>query len=283
MKDGTVRMNPGVLNPDVVEPVGPTDPQFVLMVLLDAARGTPVACVGNYALHYVGGMGGSTSVSADYFALMEQVLNRESGRAFPVLWLNGCCGDVNNVDVMSPRPTMPPGGKTRQVAEELGHKVMAVWDGLSFTDCAPLDATLEAVPVRRRTITDRELEEARAYLAGHSDETDREWLYAREKTLLAEWPETEPGPAQAIRIGDLGIATLPGEIFCQFGLDIKAASPFENTMVVELANGYVGYVPTVEGFDEGGYETWTARSSRLAPEAGPAMAHRASELLSCLR
>jgi len=49
---------------------------------------------------------------------------------------------------------------------------------------------------------------------------------------------------QAFRIGDLGLVALPGEPFCQTGLNIKAKSPFKQTMLVGMANDYAGYVTT---------------------------------------
>ena len=40
-------------------------------------------------------------------------------------------------------------------------------------------------------------------------------------------------------------------------------------MIVELAKGYSGYIPTKKAFSRtGGYETLTLRSSKLTPEAG---------------
>ena len=75
--------------------------------------------------------------------------------------------------------------------------------------------------------------------------------------------ETE---VQALRIGETGIVALPGEIFVEIGLAIRAASPLPHTMVATLANGYVGYVCTDKALQEGSYETWAARSS--LPAAG---------------
>ena len=71
-------------------------------------------------------------------------------------------------------------------------------------------------------------------------------------------------------------------MFCQFGLEIKAQSPFAQTMVIELANDYTGYIPTPTAFEEGGYETWLARSSKLVPEAGPQLTETAVRLLKTL-
>ncbi|HJN18689.1 MAG TPA: hypothetical protein QGH10_24515, partial [Armatimonadota bacterium] len=87
MKDGTVKMNPGIANPDLVRPSGPTDPE-VGVLALETTDGTPIAAVINYALHYVGG-GDGLVVSADYFALVEKELNRMADASFPVLLGNG--------------------------------------------------------------------------------------------------------------------------------------------------------------------------------------------------
>ena len=72
---------------------------------------------------------------------------------------------------------------------------------------------------------------------------------------------------QALRIGDLGIASSPCETFVETGLAIKRLSPLRPTFVIELANGYNGYLPTREQHALGGYETWRAKSSYLAEEA----------------
>ena len=61
---------------------------------------------------------------------------------------------------------------------------------------------------------------------------------------------------------------IPGELFCELGLRIKINSPYKYNFIVELANDYIGYIPTTEAFRQGGYETWLATSSKVAPEAG---------------
>jgi hypothetical protein len=71
-----------------------------------------------------------------------------------------------------------------------------------------------------------------------------------------------------VRIGPLGIATNGSEYFVEYSLRMKAASPHKFTWFVELANEYIGYVPTAQAFVGGGYEPRTARSSKLAPDGG---------------
>jgi neutral ceramidase len=61
---------------------------------------------------------------------------------------------------------------------------------------------------------------------------------------------------QALRVSGLGIAAIPCEVFTETGLEMKANSPFRNTLTMGLANGDYGYLPTPEQHQLGGYETW---------------------------
>ena len=98
--------------------------------------------------------------------------------------------------------------------------------------------------------------------------------YAELQTFLAERPdagnvikaaERHEGTItiiiQAIRIGDLAICGIHFETFVEIGLDLKKRSPFPQTMVIGLANGRHGYLPTPEQHRLGGYETWLGTNS----------------------
>jgi hypothetical protein len=74
----------------------------------------------------------------------------------------------------------------------------------------------------------------------------------------------------------VAIVTLPGEIFVELGLAIKKASPFRTTLVIELANASLSYVPTMKAFSEGGYEVV---NSVIAPGGGEILVQAAVRLL----
>jgi hypothetical protein len=74
---------------------------------------------------------------------------------------------------------------------------------------------------------------------------------------------------QALRLGGLGVAAIPCEVFAETGLELKRLSPLKPTFIIELANGYGGYLPTPRQHAWGGYETWPARSSYLEIDAAP--------------
>jgi len=101
--------------------------------------------------------------------------------------------------------------------------------------------------------------------------------------LSEDWPAKLKAPVQALRIGELGIAAFPGEAFVELGLEVKAKSPFKSTLLIELANDYCGYIPTVEAHEMGGYETWRAKSSYLEKQAAPKFVAAALRRLNSLR
>ena len=72
---------------------------------------------------------------------------------------------------------------------------------------------------------------------------------------------------QVITMGDsLAWVSLPGEIFVELGLSIKAASPFAQTHIAELANGSIGYIPNRSAYAEGNYEVVSARCAEGSGE-----------------
>jgi hypothetical protein len=73
---------------------------------------------------------------------------------------------------------------------------------------------------------------------------------------------------QGLAIQDFAFVTFPGEVYVEFGLRVKALSPFKSTMVIGLANSQLGYIPKKEAFAQGGYEVRTAWTSQLIHEAG---------------
>jgi neutral ceramidase len=97
---------------------------------------------------------------------------------------------------------------------------------------------------------------------------------------MEDAPEETRTWVQALRIGDLALVSAPGELFVELGLAIKQRSPFGQTMVLELANDSVGYLPTRRAFEEGAYEP---EASLFGPGVGEQIVEAAIELLGRLR
>ena len=260
MKDGTVQTNPGHRNPGIIEPAGPIDPEVGVISFL-RGDGTIKALYVNYSCH-LDNVGG-TEISADFPGyLVGRLQERMDDRPF-VLFTNGACGDINHVDIRSPY-------------SRKGHE-HSRWMGETLAGDV-CEALKDMTP-----------------LAGEGVAT------ASEVARLPKQENAEGGPReveiQAIRVGDVGFVGVPAEYFVELQLDIKERSPFKRTFVSELANGWVGYVPTkkafeqnmkdvpaerMASFDHKGYEVRSALSQGYLPGIGEAMADKAVELLERL-
>lgn len=306
MKDGTVRTNPGVGdkwdaaqgkgNPDIVRPTGPIDPEVGVM-RIDSESGEPLALLINYACHddTVGG----ELMSADYPGVIRDVVRRVCGPRVMPCFFNGACGNLNHVNFQALNLKQGYFAHTRWMGTIIGAEVVRVAEKIETQPVTALStaSTILDIPIRKPSeeeltfarhlvelgpegLNDAEQEE----LERRTNRFGNERLWAREAVLMAKVAkETETVPVGVVRVGDAGLAFLPGEAFVEFGLKIKSESPFKPTFVVELTNSGLGYIPTQQAFAEGtGYEERFARSSFLAPEAGDLLSDEALGLLASL-
>lgn len=270
-----VRTNPGVGNPLVIKPAGPTDPE-VPFLSVRSVDGRPIGLYANYALHYVGGTGPG-HVSADYFGAFARMIGdrlaaSEAEPPFVGMISNGASGDINNVDVLGKPEKQPPYGQIRLVAGDVADEVARVHSGLEWQDHLSLAAGVKEVKLGVRKPSPDEVARARE-VTKQSKIAPRmetlEQVYARETVLLADFPDEVSAPMQVVKIGGLCLAAMPAEVFVEIGLELKETHP--GTTVVSLANAYHGYLPTPKHHALGGYETWRARSSYLEVEASTKM------------
>ncbi len=258
-----VVMNPGIGNPDLAEPAGPTDPE-VSFISVQATDGRPIALLANYSLHYVGGVP-SGHISADYFAVfadrIQQLLNADrQDPPFVGIMSNGTSGDVNNINFRGPAEKHPPYAKMKIVAEDVAQEVMRVYKTIEHHAWVPLKAAQTELKLKVRHPTPKMLANAREVLARPESVKPihrHERTYAdRILQIDREWPDEIDVILQAFRIGDLGVAAIPFETFTETGLELKSRSPFKPTFTISIANGTYGYLPTPEQHKLGGYETW---------------------------
>ena len=296
MKDGTVRMNPGTNNPDLVRPMGEIDPELAMMYV-EGVDGTPISVVASFSLHYVG-TGSVGEVSADYFGQFFNLMRHYlGGNCVPILW-NAASGQINNNDYSGERIWRDRGHpRARRMANVLAGHVLTEIQLMDLDEELALEAVTGTLAFSRKVITEADLDIAEQILAGEYDyeegpfswvvgqpvRKDRVDVYARQCQRLAALPEQMTAPVQAIRLGDAAILALPGEIFVETGLRIKAQTSASPLMLVSLANGYIGYVCTDEALtQEGGYETWASLSSLGGVGTVPAMESLSLSLLDSL-
>ena len=283
-----VQFNPGHRNPNLVKPAGPTDPEICFFAV-QAPEGKPVALFANYSLHYVGGVRGA-DISADYFGMFNDRIQQLLGAdrqdpPFISILSNGTSGDINNIDFSKNPQKLPPYAKMRIVANDVAEKVHAAYRELTWRDHVTLGAAFEEIELQLRRPTPEQLEYAKAFLAEQTESSKpkpMQMVYAKRIMEHDRVPATWKFPLQAFRIGDVGIASIPFEVFSEIGLEFKRRAPFKPSFTVELANGCYGYLPPPRQHALGGYETWLG-SNRVETDASTKIVDRLLGMLTRLQ
>lgn len=284
-----VKTNPGTSAEVIDHPAGPTDPDITVLSVQGEKR-RPLAVYANYSLHYVGG-GPAAEMSADYFGEFARLMpSRVRGdEAFVAMMSNGTSGDINNIPFGVVRPPREPFEQIRIVAQKAADTAWLAQQKIDkHASHVRLGMQQRELTLKLRKPSAEDVAAAKAVLAV-KDKAAVEQLprlaknYASSVVGAAEDAnESLTVQLQAIRIGDYAVCAIPFETFVEIGLDLKKRSPFSKTMVVGLANGRHGYLPTPEQHRLGGYETWLG-TNRVEEEASVKIMDQLLEMLAELK
>ena len=248
-------------------PEGPIDPD-VGVVRVDGADGRPMAVVLNHACHPVVFGGGNYLVSADYPGQAARMVES----VYPgctCLCLTGACGDVNPIVVGGTEEDVRRLGtflgseavKVVETVRPAAEAAVAVAGAVAEAPVASLPSAEEARDTieKQTRLLDEQLERGEITRERYDCDWQRGWA----RDVMSEYGKVDRLRArelelQAVRLGDAVVLGIPGEVFVEIGLAVKAASPFPRTLVTECTNGNVGYIQTAAAFEEGGYEVEAA-------------------------
>ncbi|GAB5402298.1 MAG: hypothetical protein Aurels2KO_05290 [Aureliella sp.] len=264
---------------DVVGPSGPEDPALSMICFRDAEQ-KPIAVLANFSMHYFG----HQNISADYFGMFCDGLESHLQEDHPdsqslAIMSHGCSGDIWRRDYMQPQTVAE--GTIESYTDALLGVAKKIYASTNYKSAKSIGMRERRLSLKYRTPDAQRLQWAQGVveqLDGELPKTRPE-IYAREQVFLHEMQQTDV-VVQAIRIGDIAIATTPTETYALTGLKLKLRSPLEKTMVIELANGGDGYIPPPEQHRLGGYNTWAARSAGLEISAEPKIVAAGLDLLS---
>jgi hypothetical protein len=274
----TVRanMHAGANWDDAVGEAGPEDPELSL-ISFRTRSGQPLAVLANFSMHYFS----DKDISADYFGLFSNGLKNKLApdSDFVGIMSHGCSGDIWRRDYTRP-DSWNPNLTIDEYADGLLQIALNAMEGMTYRHDVSIAMAEQRMTLSYRVPNRQLLEWSERIVKEMGDRLPKDTteVYAREQILLHEAQQTEI-VVQALRIGDIGIATTPNETYAITGLKIKASSPLDQTMVIELANGGDGYIPPPEQHAFGGYNTWAARSAGLEVQAEPKITQAALAML----
>jgi hypothetical protein len=277
----TVRamMHPGYQNPAYLMPAGPVDSKLTLLSI-QSADGRPITVLANYSMHYFGGTEG---FSADYFGDFARYLEDKLGRDVPStqpfvgIMSQGTSGDLHWMDYSQPKRE---NYSRHQYAKELGDIAIQALQRIEYRSEVDLEMAETRLRLERRLPSKSRLEWAEAINKNRNERRPGNLpeVYAEQATWIRDNRSAEL-VLQAVRIGELGMAAIPNEVYGITGLKLKSRSPVQPLMNLELANGAEGYIPPPEQHYLGGYTTWPARTAGLETEAEPKIVEALLDLL----
>jgi hypothetical protein len=286
-KDGKTHMNWEKLDPRfVVKPLGRIDPQVIALAVQNKDKRR--AIVVNFGLHPAVLAGDNWLYSADYPGYLAEAMQKTSGRDLCTLFFNGCCGNVNHIDYSDLLQ-----GRGFQMTQRIGYMLAADTQETLTKSVEVKGSAVRAVSkllaLKRIKISEAKYRWSKKVLAAEKKKRTKgqvdglpDAFYATVyQQMYHEQHQDDFAEIMVIRVGELGIVGLPGEAFCELGIEIKKKSPAKHTMVIELANDAIGYLPIRKSFKQGGYEP-SIGSTKYVPGTGEKIAATAVELLKKL-
>lgn len=244
---------PAKIDPATERPAGPVDPDVGVVAFQNDGK-TVATCL-NFAMHPTS-VGSGLKVSADYPGVFTKLINERHGGLS--IFANGTCGNINHTDYLTGKRRT-----TQELGTALGDAADAVWPELKPLRTFAPRVRSEQVTLQRRTFSDAEIAKAKDIASRMMTEKLGTVPMAEAVCILETVAKKEVPLVAEVQVvafsDDLAIVALPGEIFVELGLAIKKASPFKHTLIVELANGSIGYVPNREAYPQGNYEVVSAR------------------------
>lgn len=282
MKNGRVITNPGVLNSNIISPAGPIDDEVGLLLLKSKKDQHPIGSLTVFAMH-ADTMSG-TAYSADFPFFLQETLRDKFGPQFISAFGAGTCGDLNHINVkQKEKHILQSVAISADLGHRLGETVLAALPALTPVAAPDLAVRSRTLFLPLQDVTPRQVAEGKVIVDRMRDPRINFFVKvdAERNVDLAARGACWPMEIQVIRLNrDTAIVCLPGEIFVELGLAIKAGSPFKNTFVISICNDRPGYVPTKKAFTEGSYEIM---NSRVKPGGGEKMVQTALALLHDLQ
>ncbi|MBQ7485687.1 MAG: hypothetical protein IJT78_03560 [Oscillospiraceae bacterium] len=297
MKDGSIRTNPGVGNPDVAEELTPMDHRLNVL-RFDQEGGVNVVVI-NYGTHpdSVGG----NKISADWPGFMRRTVELAIPEA-RCLFLNGAEGDVGVMDIWAKGgwfndtfndfdDVIRGYGHSRWYGRYIAGSVLQVYDKVNYFTPNCLKALEYTIHVPAQVPSPEELPEAHRihelHMAGRDSELGYEGMMvttvvaeAERMVRLEHGPDAFSMPLHGIALGKVALVGIAGEPFTGIGTGIKDTEGWDLILPVCNADGAEGYFPMQDCYDEGGYET---RSSPFKAGCAEYIVDEGKKLLNEMR
>lgn len=238
---------------------GPLDRAVPVLRLRNGAGGL-IAVIVSYACHPTVLGADNRLMTADFPHFVRSAIEAAHPGAV-ALFLNGCTGDVNIGHTAQASVTLNASAtRTFENAERLGRRIA---EAALLAPELPLGRTATAAEQWVELGLERRERDLPALAAAW--EAEARAAEPVRGTVLRHWADWarrnagQPignwvGRVSLLDWGGLPIVALPGEIFAETGLAVRAVCKGRPALVLSYADGTPGYIPPASEFGFGGYE-----------------------------
>ena len=247
MKDGTVGWNPGKMNPMIIKPAGPIDPD-VSVLCASTPEGKAVATYVNFALHL--DIAGGLEISADMPYTLSKILGEVKSPEMITMFTQGCCGNINHINVKTAQE-QSGFAEAERIGTVLAGEVIRTSAMLKSLRIGNITVKSEIVPLPLAVISEADLPWAREITSKYGKPDAAPFMDMVKAFKIMDVYDRKGKPVQAeiqvIALGDsCAIVSLPGEVFTELGMYIKSRSPYPFTITQELTNVSTDYITGYE-------------------------------------
>ncbi|HGJ66965.1 TPA: hypothetical protein ENS27_16520 [bacterium] len=254
MKEVTIGAGKGYASINMNRRGGEAIDRELGVVRIDDRHGNTIAVIMNYPCHPVIVPWNLHAISADYPGFATRVIEKAYNKAIG-MFFTGTCGNINPVMVCKDYR------EVQRLGNIVGAEGLKVSEGITSFECdIEIKATKEIVILKSQEIPSTEELQKIVDAGTQAENPEMDWQYVWAKDALeyakaGKMSADVPIEIQVLALGNnIASVGIPGEVFVEIGLAIKEKSPFAVTLPLECTNGCIGYMPTPEGFEKGGYE-----------------------------
>lgn len=216
-----------------VNPDGPSD-KTVAVVKFETAAGQPIAILANYAVHGTGMGQENYVISADVPGATSRWIERHFGDAVVSPWTSGAAGDQCPI---YDRAASRFNG-VEAIGRILGEEVLRVAEGIETKRQAKIGAA-------QKTVTCP----GQKFVPGPQGRKDGKFEDAASTDIRLS----------LLRINDIALAGVSGEVLTMIGQRLKRESKLPHTIMLTHCNGSSGYLPDDAAYQQVSYEIQTSR------------------------
>ena len=272
--DGTATTNPKIIDSSIAGPIGDNDEQSQLLVI--KREGKPEIGIVNFQVH-ADSIGGC-SVSADFPKFVRDTYEKLIDNSL-CMYINGAEGNLGCTDRRLTEDKCRRGyNRTRYMGRKIAMSVLANYELCDEIKGDKISFANKLISVKYNKGTPEEVERAEKIVEeykkyGHPNKIpgitgNPTHVVAKAKRIydLSKLGDEKELLISAVAIGDVVFCGFPGEPFTEVGKKVKDNSSFALTIPSCCTNGYEGYYPMAEAYDEEGYESSAARYERGTAE-----------------